>query len=176
MAISDPSSLKARLQSARAAFRGDIAKQLRALGGDVIDGRERLSVELPDAGEGARVVVEFSEGAPPRADLCEWIRLRVKAGGDSVPLLTLGWVMADNAAADFRELGDVQNRGVRALLMNFGVDLSSGKVRSRAVVAVEPCHRLPGRMPLRVAGRLRFQSRRVDFNPGLGDVRLGSRL
>jgi hypothetical protein len=153
MAVLNGSSSKARLTAAKAVFRGDVAEQLRSLGGDVIDGRERLSVELPDAGEGARVVVEFSEGAPPRADLCEWLRLRVKAGGDSVPLLTLGWVVADddearvalyeglsgglNAGANFRELGDVQNRNVRALLMNLGVDLSPGKIPSRAVVAVE---------------------------------------
>ena len=153
MAVSNGSSLKAQLSAAKLAFRHDIAEQLRSLG-EVSYSHERLSVDLPEAGEGACLVVEFTADTAPRADLGEWLRLQVEAGGDSVPLLTLGWGVDDNdaarlalykelsgglnAAAAFRQLGDVRKEGVRALLVRLGVDLSPGKVPSRAVVAVEP--------------------------------------
>jgi hypothetical protein len=150
MAISNGSSLKAQLSAAKLAFRHDIAEQLRAFG-EVSYSHERLSVDLPEAGEGACVVVEFTTGTAPRPDLREWLRLRVTAGEDSVPLLTLGWDVADNdaqrldlykglsgglnAAARFREVGDIRREGLRTLLTRLGVDLSPGKVPSRAVVA-----------------------------------------
>jgi hypothetical protein len=96
MAISNPASLKERLRAARTAFRRGIAEKLRKLSGDVIDGGERLTVELPDAGgESARVAVEFSEGVAPRSDLCEWVRLQVEEGENVLPLLTLGWAVED---------------------------------------------------------------------------------
>ena len=100
MAISNPSSVRERLSAARAAFRHDIAEQLRSLGGDVIDGGERLAVELPNAaGEGVRVVAGFNEDGVGRAGWSEWLQLRVETADGGWPVLTLGWAVDDNDAA-----------------------------------------------------------------------------
>ena len=109
MAISGPSSLKAILRAARAAFRGDIAKQLRALGGDVTDNGEHLAVELP-GGEGLRVVVGFNEDAAGREGWSEWLQLRIETPDWAEARLTLGWMQANDDAsrlALYEKLTDV---------------------------------------------------------------------
>jgi len=109
MAISGPFSLKARLRAARAAFRGDIAKQLRALGGDVTDNGEHLAVELP-GGEGLRVVVGFNEDAAGREGWSEWLQLRIETPDWAEARLTLGWTQANDDAsrlALYEKLTDV---------------------------------------------------------------------
>ena len=98
MAISDPSSLKARLRAARATFQDDIAKQLGALGGDVTGNGEHLAVELPRS-EGLRVVVGFNEDAAGREGWSEWLQLRIETPDCSEARLTLGWTQADDDAS-----------------------------------------------------------------------------
>ena len=95
MEILGRSLLKARLRAARAAFRGDIAKLLRAFGGDVTDNGEHLAVELP-GGEGLRVVVGFNEDAINREGWSEWLQLRIETPDWAEARLTLGWTQADD--------------------------------------------------------------------------------
>lgn len=98
MAISDTSSLKARHRAARAAFRREIAEQLRALGGDLTDSGEHLALELP-GGEGLRVVVGFNEDAAGREGWSEWLQLRIETPDWAEARLTLGWTQADDDAS-----------------------------------------------------------------------------
>ena len=157
MAIPNPSSLKERLRAASAAFRHDIAEQLRSFGGNVIDGGERLAVELPDAaGEGFRVVVGFNEDGVGRTGWGEWLQLRVETADGGWPVLTLGWVVNDddaarlalyerltagnlpagqrglNAEADVREGRYARSDAVRALRTELSA--AAGNAPSRAVV------------------------------------------
>ncbi len=88
------------LRAARAAFRHDIAEQLRSLGGDVTGGGERLAVELQDAGgEAFRVVAGFNEDGVGRTGWSEWLQLRVETADGRWPVLTLGWTSGDSDGA-----------------------------------------------------------------------------
>ena len=160
MAISNPSSLKERLRAARAAFRHDIAEQLRSLGGDVTGHGERLAVEFPGpGGELLRVVAGFNEDRVGRAGWGEWLQLRIEAGERATVLRTLAWAVGDddtarlalfekltaeglpagerglNAASDVREGRYPRGDIVRALRSELagGANLGGEAASSRAV-------------------------------------------
>jgi hypothetical protein len=81
-------------------FREYVAEELRGIGaGHVTVHHDRVVLELESGSEGTlRVVAGFNEDHIGRSGWGDWLQLRIETADQTTPLLTLGWLGADEEA------------------------------------------------------------------------------